>query len=74
MKFAFIQKNLQAYPVEAVCDVLDVSRSGYYAWRDRTPSSRAKRRRQLVEKIKAIHEENRQVYGSPRVCRASSRP
>jgi transposase InsO family protein len=69
VKFASIQKNLQAYPVDVACDVLEVSRSGYYAWRNRTPSPRAGRRRQLLEKIKAIHEENRQVYGSPRVCR-----
>jgi len=70
VKFAFIQKNLQAYPVEVVCDVLEVSRSGYYAWRDRAPGRRAQRRRQLAEKIQAIHEENGQVYGSPRVFRA----
>jgi putative transposase len=69
VKFAFIQKNLQAYPVELACAGLDVSRSGYYAWRDRAPGLRAQRRQQLTEKIKTIHEENRQAYGSPRVCR-----
>jgi transposase InsO family protein len=47
-----------------------VSRSGYYAWRDRPVSARAKRREDLTVKIKAVHEENRRVYGSPRVFEA----
>jgi putative transposase len=69
VKFAFIQEHLQEFPVEAACDTLEVSRSGYYAWIVRPPSAQAQRRSELSEKIKAAHEENRQVYGSPRICR-----
>ena len=71
MKFAFIEEHLSGrFPVEAACEVLWVSRSGYYAWRDRPASSRAKRREELAAKVRAVHEANRRVYGSPRVCAA----
>ena len=49
------------------CDVLGVSRSGYYAWRDRPDGARATRRAGLAAKVRAVHEANRRVYGSPRV-------
>jgi transposase InsO family protein len=69
VKFAFIEEHLLPYPIKLVCLVLAVSRSGYYSWLKRPESARSKRRAELVEKIKAVHEENRQVYGSPRVHR-----
>jgi putative transposase len=67
VKFSFIEEHLQEYPVEAACQTLAVSRSGYYAWLDRPESSRSKRRVELAAKIKAVHEQNRRVYGSPRI-------
>jgi transposase InsO family protein len=70
VKFAFIKAHLAMFAVETVCEVLEVARSGYYAWLERPESARATRRLELAVKIKAIHEENRSVYGSPRVCRA----
>ena len=70
MKFAFIAAHLAAFPVEVCCAVLQVSRSGFYAWRGRPQSARARRRQALAARIRAVHAENRQVYGSPRVCRA----
>ena len=71
MKFAFIEEHLVAeFPVDVSCDVLGVSRSGYYAWLQRPPSVRAQRREELAVKIAAVHERNRRVYGSPRVCQA----
>lgn len=71
MKFAFIKEHLSAlFPVGVVCDVLDASRSGYYAWLNRPESSRSIRRKELAVAIKAVHEENRRVYGSPRVYKA----
>lgn len=69
MKFAFIKEHLtSAFPLEVVCDVLEVSRSGYYAWSKRPPSARARRREELARKIQSVHEQNRSVYGSPRIC------
>ena len=67
MKFAFIQEHLRQFPAEAACEALEVSRSGYYAWVARPPCARARRSQELVKKIEAAHEENRRVYGSPRI-------
>jgi putative transposase len=50
-----------------MCRVLDVSPSGYYAWRIRPPSARARRDGELLERILAIHAESRGTYGAPRV-------
>lgn len=70
MKFRFIQEHLQEYPIQASCEVLQVSRSGFYAWRERPQSMRADRREELARKIQALHQQNRRVYGSPRICEA----
>jgi len=71
VKFRFIKGHLAGhYPLEACCDVLGVSRSGYYAWRDRPRAARAGRREELAAKVRAVHGANRGVYGSPRVCAA----
>jgi len=56
--------------VAICCRVLQVSRSGYYAWLRRKPSVRQRRRAQLAERIARIHREHRGVYGSPRVWHA----
>ena len=67
MKFTFIQEHLSDYPADVACQVLAVSRSGYYAWRERPASRRQERREELVVKIRAAHLDSRKVYGSPRV-------
>jgi hypothetical protein len=69
VRFAFVRDHQGEFPVEVLCEVLGVSRSGYYAWRGRPPSPAAARRGRLVEQIRAVHEEARSVYGSPRVHR-----
>jgi putative transposase len=50
-----------------MCRVLGVSRSGFHAWANRAPSSRALEDVRLLERIRQIHAENRRVYGAPRV-------
>jgi transposase InsO family protein len=50
-----------------MCRVLQVSRSGYYAWVDRPPSATRTRRDQLVEQVRAAHQRSAGTYGSPRV-------
>ena len=52
-----------------MCRVLDVSISGYYAWRKRQPSQRAPANTALVEQIRLVHQASKQRYGSPRVQR-----
>ena len=50
------------------CDVLKVSRSGFYAWRRRGLSTRSVRQAQLVNAIREVHtERHKDVYGSPRM-------
>lgn len=50
-----------------MCRVMNVSTSGYYAWRSRPESRRSRENRRLAVEIRAIHAESRQTYGSPRV-------
>ena len=70
MRFAFVQEHRKQWPVATMCRVLKVSRSGFFAWRKRPPSRRQRRQEELLQKIKAAHQENRELYGSPRVHRA----
>jgi putative transposase len=69
LKFAFIHEHRQEFPVEIMCEILDVSRSGFYAWLDRPPSWRQRRRDELLAQIRQVHQDSRQTYGSPRICR-----
>ena len=55
------------YPVSLQCELLGVSRSGYYDWERRAPSDRALSDAFLTEKIRTIHAENLGVYGAPRI-------
>jgi putative transposase len=67
MRFAFIDVEKAWYPMRILCRVLEVSRSGYYAWRDRKPSSRDLEDERLRPKIVEAFETGRGTYGSPRV-------
>lgn len=67
MKFAFIHEHRQTWPIHVMCRVLAVSRSGFFAWRGRMPPAWRARREELAAKVRAVHQENRGVYGSPRV-------
>ena len=53
--------------VKTMCRMLDVSTSGYYAWRDRTPSRRSIDDAVMTERIRTIHAESHTTYGMPRV-------
>ena len=73
MRFAFVDAEKAHYPIEVLCDVLEVSRSGFYAWKSRVPSTRAKADAQLAAEIAATHTKSRSRYGSPRVHQALRR-
>ena len=53
-----------------MCQVLEVSRAGYYAWLGRPESPRAVDQAGIVERIRQVHRDSRETYGSPRVHRA----
>lgn len=68
MKFEMVLKmKSESVDVMVSCETLEVSRSGYYAWRDRPEAERAKTNRELVARMREIHAESRETYGAPRL-------
>ena len=59
--------NQAIFSIRAMCRVLEVSASGYYAWRRRMMSVRAREDEQLQQRIRTIHLLSRQTYGAPRI-------
>ena len=67
MRYRFIQAEKAAYPVEVLCRVLAVARSGYYAWCRRPLGVRAQQNQGLVTQIRTCYQAARGRYGSPRI-------
>lgn len=67
MKYAFIKGQRHDHSVPRLCEVMGVSRSGYYDWINRTPSVRAQTNRRLLSKIQELHSQHHERYGSPRL-------
>jgi putative transposase len=55
------------FSIRAMCRVLEVSASGYYAWRRRMISVRKREDEKLQQRIRTIHDRSRQTYGAPRI-------
>ncbi len=66
-RFAFIDRQKALYDVTVLCRLLKVSRSGFYAWVVRALSARAVADGVLTEQIRTAFDDNRKVYGSPRI-------
>jgi putative transposase len=69
MKFGFIRVQKAFHAVRTLCRVLDVSRSGFYAWSRRPASQRSFDDSRLVAEVAAIFDENNRRYGSQRITR-----
>lgn len=67
MKYVFMAAHEGEYAVKRMCKVLEVQRSGYYAWRKRKPSTRQQANQVLLRLIEAEHAKSRKTYGSPRL-------
>ena len=67
MSYAFIREHVADFPIQIMCEVLGVSRSGYSGWASRPESARAVEDRAVAAEIRAAHEDSRGRYGSPRV-------
>ena len=59
--------NQAVYPVQLMAKVLGVSRSGFYAWQRRAPSTRSVADAALSIRIAEIHTVSKQTYGAPRI-------
>ena len=67
MRFRCIEDQRGTWPVHVLCETLEVSASGYYAWRRRPENPRAVANRALLADIRRIHEQHRDRYGAPRI-------
>ena len=67
MRYICIDRRRYQYPVNMMCRLLEVSKSGYYAWRVRPESQRAKTDRELTRLIRCIHIESDGVYGASKI-------
>lgn len=65
--FRFVSEHTDTYPVNRLCRVMGVNRSGYRKWRDRVPSARDVVDASLAEMIWEVYESSRHTYGAPRI-------
>ena len=63
--YRFIRAEEAAFPIAFMCRRLGVSRSGYYAWRGRSPAARALADAGLAATIRAVRERSRGTSGAP---------
>lgn len=68
-----MEQNRSRYRIAKMAEWLQVSKSGYYAWRKRTPSLRDRENELLLKEIRRIHEESRGIYGSRKVTHEVNR-
>lgn len=66
-RYQRIQAMEPDYCLSQLCAAFEVSRSGYYAWRERAPSARQEANARLVEEMQSIREGEEVCYGSPRL-------
>jgi len=69
VKHAWISQHRDSFPVGLLCEVLDVSKSGYYASTGREPSERAKRHERIKASVAQVHAQSHGVYGSYKIAK-----
>jgi putative transposase len=69
VRYRFVQKHQGQFPVTTLCRVMNISRSGFYAWREREPSERQQENKGLLRQIHHFFERSNQTYGSVRILR-----
>ena len=67
MRYQFMQAHEKQFRIGTTSRVFRVSRSGYYAWRNRPESERAKENKTLLLRIETAHKDSKKRYGSPRI-------
>jgi putative transposase len=69
MKFAFVAKHRSIWPVSWLCKALDISRSGFHAWLNHSPSKRSTTDQALISIMRASFIASDRTYGARRVWR-----
>ncbi len=67
MKYAWVKKNTEQYPVTSMCKVLKISKSGYYDWRNRKPGKREHKKQILQNEVQRFYLRSHGVYGYRKV-------
>ena len=67
MRYQYIRDHREEFSIKRMCQILDVTRSGYYAWQPEKAGPRELENRVLVEQIHAEYKLSRKTYGSPRI-------
>jgi transposase InsO family protein len=68
VKFAWIHQHKDIFDVNCMCTILEVSRSGFYAFQQRPASGKTRRRQALLQQIRQAHLQSHQIYGAPRIA------
>jgi putative transposase len=68
-RYRFMSDHLHRWPVRVMADTLEVSASGFYAWRDRRPGDRDRHRERVVTAVTEIYHEHRGIPGSRKIAR-----
>jgi putative transposase len=69
VKYGFIRAHQDQFSVSRMCVVLQVSRNGYYDWRDRPESKRSRDNRAALSQIREVHTRSREAYGALKTWR-----
>ena len=70
MKYDFMRRHADQFSLTGMCRALSVSRSGYYAWHHREPSTRQREDLALAGHVRRIHAASREAYGARKVWKA----
>ena len=70
MKYAFVRAHYPEFRVSRMCQVLQISRSGYYDWQSRGESERSRRDQVLLQAIRQIHQDSKEAYGAVKTWQA----
>lgn len=67
MKYAFVKRELRAYPLSVACASLGAGVSGYHAWNERPTAPRTMEQQRLLFLVKTVHRRSAGLYGAPRI-------
>jgi putative transposase len=70
VKYAWITRHRDSFPIALMCEALAVSTSGYYASIDRPPSPRSQRRERINAAVRQVHAQSQAIYGSYKIAQA----